>query len=300
MELHRVPHAGPADPMPAATVALRPLGTATSASTPTGCSAAGRSAMRRRPCRTASTRWSVSGANDNMRRVVGQSDADFAGMWFADSDVYKTLEAAAGRRPGGPTARSASTSASWPRCWRRRRTPTATSNSYFQVDHRDQQWQELGWSHEMYCAGHLIQAAVAARAGRDRRPQLLAVARRFADLLVTRFGPDGDRRRLRAPARSRRRWSSCTASPGTGRTSTWPRGSSTCAGTGCSGERRFGPRYFQDHGPVREAPEVTGHAVRQLYLLAGAVDVAVETRRRRAAGRRPSGCGTRRCHSRPT
>jgi DUF1680 family protein len=40
---------------------------------------------------------------------------------------------------------------------------------------------------------------------------------------------------------------------------------------------RFGPRYHQDHEPVRTADEVTGHVVRQLYLLAGAVDVAVET-----------------------
>src|SRR5262249_25463045 len=40
---------------------------------------------------------------------------------------------------------------------------------------------------------------------------------------------------------------------------------------------RFGRVYFQDHVPVREATEVAGHAVRQLYLLAGVVDVAVET-----------------------
>ncbi len=39
-------------------------------------------------------------------------------------------------------------------------------NSYYQVDHRDEQWSDLGFSHEMYTAGHLIQAAVAARARR--------------------------------------------------------------------------------------------------------------------------------------
>ncbi len=48
-------------------------------------------------------------------------------------------------------------------------------------------------------------------------------------------------------------------------------------GRGLLGPGRFGPRYWQDHAPVREATEVTGHAVRQLYLLAGLVDVAVET-----------------------
>jgi DUF1680 family protein len=49
-------------------------------------------------------------------------------------------------------------------------------------------------------------------------------------------------------------------------------------GKGLLGEDdRFGRAYFQDHEPVRDATEVTGHAVRQLYLLAGVVDVAVET-----------------------
>ena len=47
-------------------------------------------------------------------------------------------------------------------------------------------------------------------------------------------------------------------------------------GHGILCDRRFGRGYWQDHLPVREAPEVVGHAVRQLYLDAGAVDVAVE------------------------
>lgn len=42
------------------------------------------------------------------------------------------------------------------------------------------------------------------------------------------------------------------------------------------GPSRFGSAYWQDHRPVREAPSVAGHAVRQLYLDAGAVDVATE------------------------
>ena len=60
------------------------------------------------------------------------------------------------------------------------------------------------------------------------------------------------------------------------RTSTSPRGSSTCAVTGCSGPAGSASAYWQDHAPVREAPTVAGHAVRQLYLDCGAVDVAVE------------------------
>ena len=40
---------------------------------------------------------------------------------------------------------------------------------------------------------------------------------------------------------------------------------------------RFGSAYFQDHVPVREATEVTGHCVRQLYLDAGVTDLHLET-----------------------
>ncbi len=47
-------------------------------------------------------------------------------------------------------------------------------------------------------------------------------------------------------------------------------------GQGLLGEGRFGSAYWQDHAPVRDAPTVAGHAVRQLYLDCGVVDVAVE------------------------
>jgi DUF1680 family protein len=48
-------------------------------------------------------------------------------------------------------------------------------------------------------------------------------------------------------------------------------------GHGLLGEDRFGAAYWQDHAPVREAAYVAGHAVRQMYLDCGAVDLAVET-----------------------
>jgi len=48
-------------------------------------------------------------------------------------------------------------------------------------------------------------------------------------------------------------------------------------GRGTLGEIHFGQDYFQDDMPVREASLFRGHAVRALYLAAGAVDVAIET-----------------------
>ena len=69
---------------------------------------------------------------------------------------------------------------------------------------------------------------------------------------------------------------------------TWPRGMSISEGgpmwhcrlRGCSGGRPFPLSYFLHHMPVRDRTSATGHAVRELYLQAGVVDVAVETQDR--------------------
>jgi uncharacterized protein len=149
-------------------------------------------------------------------------------------------------------------------------------DSYYQVDRRDEQWSDLGFSHEMYTAGHLIQAAVAAARAGVPTP-LLDVARRFADLLVRKFGTggadviDGHPEIETALVELFRLTGHRPYLDLAGRFL-------SLRGHGLLGEGRFGPRYWQDHEPLLEATEATGHAVRQMYLLAGAVDVAVETR----------------------
>jgi uncharacterized protein len=208
-------------------------------------------------------------------RNAGEGRGEFAGMWFADSDVYKTLEAAAweiarsGETP--PQDFLDATTA----LLERAQGEDGYLNSYFTLVKPDSRWAELDWSHELYCAGHLIQAAVAAaRAGVGA--DLVAVARRFADLLVDRFGPSGVEGVCGHPeietalvelyrVTGHRAYLDLAAAFVDRR------------GRGLLGAGRFGPRYFQDHEPVRAATEVTGHVVRQLYLLAGVVDVAVET-----------------------
>ena len=68
--------------------------------------------------------------------------------------------------------------------------PDGYLNTYFTFERAGERWTNLRDMHELYCAGHLFQAAVAHRraTGSDR---LLNVARRFADHIVTTFGPEG-------------------------------------------------------------------------------------------------------------
>jgi DUF1680 family protein len=214
----------------------------------------------------------------NLRRVTGDFDGPFAGMWFADTDVHKTLEAAFWElgRTGEENPFLADTAA----LLEKAQDPDGYLDSYYQTDHRDRQWNELHYSHEMYTAGHLIQAAVAAaRSAPDAlaTQQVVSVARRFGDLLVQRYAAstveavDGHPEIETALVElyrvtGHRPYLDLAASFVERR------------GHGFLGSDRFGPRYFQDHLPVRAAPEVAGHVVRQVYLLAGAVDVAVENR----------------------
>jgi DUF1680 family protein len=217
-----------------------------------------------------------SGALDNLRRLTGDSDREYRGFWFADSDVYKSLEAAAwqlGRGPADPRLREFVDSTT--SLLAKAQGEDGYLNSYFTTVKPDRRWQELRSSHELYCAGHLIQAAVAA-ARAQAGDGLLAIASRLADLLVDHFGPGGVDAVCGHPEIE-------TALVELYRTTghrpylELARRFVDLRGHGLLGEDRLGSQYYQDHQPVREATEATGHAVRQLYLLAGVVDVATES-----------------------
>ncbi|MEV4313699.1 beta-L-arabinofuranosidase domain-containing protein [Actinocrispum sp. NPDC049592] len=220
------------------------------------------------------SRLEQAGNIDNLRRVTGEADGDYQNMWFADSDVYKTLEAAAwelGRRPDGAELRAfIDTTAA---LLAKAQGENGYLNSHITVVKPDKRWQELHWSHELYCAGHLIQAAVAAqRAGVGA--ELVTVARRFADLIVERFSTVDD---LDGHPIIETALVELYRVTGHEPYLAMARRFLDLRGHGLLNGERFGSAYLQDHVPVREAESVAGHAVRQLYLLAGMVDVAVET-----------------------
>ncbi|MEV7632940.1 beta-L-arabinofuranosidase domain-containing protein [Microbacterium sp. NPDC089318] len=212
---------------------------------------------------------------DNLRRLTGESDAEFRGMLFADSDVYKTLEAAAwemGRQP------DAELQAFFDRTVglieRAQQDDGYLDSAYLARDDREP-WSDFAQGHELYCLGHLIQAAVAAHRAIDD-DRLLAVAERFVDHVVDRMGSadsveycghplietalvelhrtTGDEAPLRlAEAFVRRR------------------------GAGFLGGVTFGAVYYQDEKPALEATTMRGHAVRALYLNQGVTDLYLET-----------------------
>lgn len=217
----------------------------------------------------------------NLRLAAGAATGAYVNeLPFLDSDVYKWLEAAAWQLGDPDTepelaASLAGRVAEIVGLLRDAQRPDGYLQSYYQVVRPDRRWQELDWGHELYCAGHLIQAAVA-HVRATGHTELLDVARRFADHIDEVFGPD---RRDAVCGHPEIETALVELFRVTGevRYRDLARFFVDRRGHGTLPAGRFGAGYWQDHAPVREAEEVTGHAVRQLYLLAGVVDVHTET-----------------------
>ncbi|MEV4202609.1 glycoside hydrolase family 127 protein [Micromonospora globbae] len=211
------------------------------------------------------------------RAAAGSLPEGRRGREFSDSEVYKYLEALAweiGRT--GDDALEATFRAAVDRV-ARAQEPDGYLNTNFGRPGQAPRWSDLEWGHELYCLGHLFQAAVArGRTRPDADDGLLAVACRAADLVCAVFGPDGvqgvcghpeievglaELARLTGEPRYLRQAELFVAR----------------RGTGTLRPIEWGQQYFQDDVPVRRATVLRGHAVRANYLAAGAVDVAVDT-----------------------
>ena len=154
--------------------------------------------------------------------------------------------------------------------------PDGYINSFVQVLGGNSEYRDLQWGHELYTMGHMFQAAVAWHrgVGDDR---LLDVSRRAADHIDRAMGPKSGREAIDGHPEIEMALVELFRVSGEQRYLDLARRFIDLRGHGMLGEGRFGSSYWQDHRPVREAPTVAGHAVRQLYLDCGAVDVAVET-----------------------
>lgn len=193
---------------------------------------------------------------------------------FLDTDVYKWLEACAWELGHGQNAGIAEAADEAIALIQAAQRPDGYLNSFVQVVAAGREFQDLAWGHELYSVGHLIQAGVAwYRALGDRR--LLDVAMRAADC-ADRALPAGSRPGIDGHPEVEMALVELYRVTGERRYLEFAARQIDGRGHGHLGRGRFGPAYWQDHAPVAEARSVAGHAVRQLYLDAGAVDVATE------------------------
>ena len=155
--------------------------------------------------------------------------------------------------------------------------PDGYLNTRFGRPGQGPRWSELEWGHELYCLGHLFQAAVAReRTSPGSDDGLLAIAIRSADLVCDVFGESGIKSVCGHPEVE-------VGLVELGRVTGNPRYLEQARlfverrGHGVLGDVEWGRSYFQDDIPVRDADVLRGHAVRANYLAAGAVDVAVDS-----------------------
>jgi hypothetical protein len=223
------------------------------------------------------TQCETTGRIQNFDRAAGQDPTPFEGLFFNDSDVYKVIEGAAYSLMNHPD----------PELERKidaviDRIAAAQEEdgylmTYFTVAAPDKKWTDME-KHEMYCGGHLIEAAVAYKqaTGKDK---LLQVACRLADHYDSLFGPskrhwvEGHEEielalvKLYYATGEERYWKLAhwlleERGHGHGRGMIWDK-------------EDWGPSYCQDDVPVRDIHKVTGHAVRAMYLYSGMADVEV-------------------------
>jgi DUF1680 family protein len=214
------------------------------------------------------------GTVENFLAPAERSVPERRGVLFTDSDVYKVLEAMAWERgrsgdPGGDADGLVAAIA-------RALEPDGYLNTYWGVYGRGERYVDLQMGHELYCFGHLIQAAVAA-ARCDGPRELVELGRRVADHVCAEFGPDGPRRGIDGHPEMEMALVELYRVTGERRYLDTARAMVDRRGHGSLGDGPFGPAYYQDDVPLREADVMRGHAVRALYLLAGALDVAAET-----------------------
>jgi uncharacterized protein len=197
----------------------------------------------------------------------------YQGPVFMDSDIYKTLEAIGWELANGQRPDLSDFAADTIALLAKAQQPDGYLNSYVQAS-GEPRYSRLAVSHEMYCAGHLIQAAIAMRRGTGDI-SLLAIATRFADQLVSDFA--GQAKALDGHPVIETALAELYRETGNRDYLDLASQFTEQRGYGLAGDSGMGHRYLQDHIPVRESATEVGHAVRALYLEAGVTDVAAET-----------------------
>jgi DUF1680 family protein len=215
----------------------------------------------------------------DLRMAAGRMKGQYIGKVFMDSDVYKWLEAIAYelfREQDVELQRMADEAIELIGA---AQAEDGYIDSYYQVAEPDRRWTDLTRGHEMYCAGHLMEAAIAFnRFLGDRR--LLDIALRFADHIDSVFGP-GKRAGVPGHPEVELALVELYRETGEKRYLDMARFFVDQRGLGLLDPGQHGghggPAVYQDHIPVREASTMEGHAVRQLYLTTGITDLFLET-----------------------
>ncbi len=231
---------------------------------------------------------------ENFKIAAGLSDGKFEGAVFQDTDLAKWLEAVGFYLAAyGRDEKLEAMADEAIDLIEKAQQPDGYLDTYFIINAPDKKWKNLCEGHELYTAGHFMEAAVAYYEATGKR-KIIDVVCRLADLLCDVFGKEEGK---------------CHGYPGhpevelglvklyrtTGEKKYLDLAKHFIDIRGV-GENYFlreekqpnferifpefanyDPSYSQSHLPVREQKTAEGHAVRAAYLYSAMADVAVET-----------------------
>ncbi|MGP4062089.1 glycoside hydrolase family 127 protein [Halobacillus sp. H74] len=232
-----------------------------------------------------------SHAIENFRIAAGESDGEFYGMVFQDSDVAKWLEAVAYLLENEPDDKWENTADEVIDLLEKAQGADGYLNTYYTVKEPNRRWTNLRDNHELYCAGHLIEAAVAYYRATGKG-KFLNIMIRYADYIDEMFGPE-DHKINGYPGHQEIELSLVKLYEVTNNEKYLKlskffideRGKQPHYFDMEKQSRKEGKpywfsgghRYSQSHLPVREQETATGHAVRAVYMYSAMADLAAYT-----------------------
>ena len=205
---------------------------------------------------------------------AAKGEGEHSGIFFDDSDVYKALEGMAYSLINNPDPELEKKADEWIDKFAAAQHPDGYINTFYTLTGLDKRWTNMD-KHEMYCAGHMIEAGVAYYQATGKR-KLLDVCIRMTDHMMSQFGPG---KRHWVPGHEEIELALVKLYQTTQEQkyldfAYWlleERGH----GHGTMGdEGKWNPVYYQDIVPVRQLTDISGHAVRCMYLYCGMADVA--------------------------
>ena len=205
---------------------------------------------------------------------AAKGEGEHSGIFFDDSDVYKALEGMAYSLINNPDPALEKKADEWIDKFAAAKQPDGYINTFYTLTGLDKRWTNMD-KHEMYCAGHMIEAGVAYYQATGKR-KLLDVCIRMTDHMMSQFGPG---KRHWVPGHEEIELALVKLYQTTQEQkyldfAYWlleERGH----GHGTMGdEGKWDPVYYQDIVPVRRLTDISGHAVRCMYLYCGMADVA--------------------------
>ncbi len=221
---------------------------------------------------------------------TGKCDGEFYGMVFQDSDVAKWLEGAAYCLAQNPDPELEKRCDEIIELIGSAQHEDGYLNTYFTVKEPDKRWTNLHEAHELYCAGHMIEAAVA-YAECTGKSRLLDIMCGMADHIYKHFIEEGAEgypghpeielalmRLYRCTKEEKYKELALHFINVRGVDSDYYKKEKSRSNWTVWGGNTVDKEYNQCAEPVRMQKKAVGHAVRAVYLYTGMADAAMETK----------------------